>query len=77
VEEGAPGGSGNSGEESRPQGWGFGRAKAWTGFSMVRGTLLTNTGAWHEAKSTGLRASSVNRRGQTPARPKIAKAGRN
>jgi hypothetical protein len=47
----ALGGLGNSGEESRPQGGGFERAKAWTGFGRVRGTLWTNAGVQREAKS--------------------------
>jgi hypothetical protein len=68
---------GNFGEESRPQGGEFGRAKAWTGFGWVRETPLTNVGARRKAKSTGLHASAVNRRDRTPTRPKLAKAGRN
>jgi hypothetical protein len=47
------------------------------GFGRVRETPLTDAGARREAKSTGLRASAANRRGQTLARLKIAKAGRN
>jgi hypothetical protein len=61
----------NSGHEEG----GFGRARACTGFGMVRGSLLTNAGARSEAKSTGLRASATNWCGQTPMRPKIDKAG--
>jgi hypothetical protein len=60
AEEDASGGLGNSGEESRTWGGGFGRAKAWTGFGRVRGTLLTNAVARREAKSASLRASVAN-----------------
>jgi hypothetical protein len=44
------------GEESRLWGGGFGRAKARTSSSEGRGTLLTNAGAWREAKSASHRA---------------------
>jgi hypothetical protein len=36
VEEGVPGRSGNSGEESWPWGGGIGSAKAWTSFGEVK-----------------------------------------
>jgi hypothetical protein len=36
------GGSGNTDVESRPRRRCFGRAKAWTGFERVWGTLQTN-----------------------------------
>jgi hypothetical protein len=57
TEEGALGGSGNTGEESRSRRGGFGRSKAWTGFGRVMEIPMTNAAARREAKSTGLRAS--------------------
>jgi hypothetical protein len=65
----APGGSGNSGEESRPRGGKIGRAKAWTGSGEVKGTLWTKARAQDGFKSTGHHAAAANRCGRTPARP--------
>jgi hypothetical protein len=48
---GALGGSGNSGEESRPQGGGIGHPKARASSDEVRETLQTKTRAWDRAKS--------------------------
>jgi hypothetical protein len=59
---GAPGRSGNSGEESRPWRGGLGRAKAWTSYDKVRGTLRTKAGAQGRAESASHRAGAAELR---------------
>jgi hypothetical protein len=75
AEGGALGGSGNSSEESWPQGGGIGRAKVRTSSGEVSGTLWTKSRARDGAKSTGHRAGAANRRGRTPARPNYVRQG--
>jgi hypothetical protein len=65
-------GRSNSGEESRSRGGGLRRAKALANFSRDRGTLGTNTRELDRAKSAGHRASTAVRRGQAPAKSKLA-----
>jgi hypothetical protein len=62
-------GRGDSGEETRPQGGGIGRAKARTSSSEVSGTLWTKARAQDGAESTGHRVGAANQRGRTPAMP--------
>jgi hypothetical protein len=61
---GALGGSGNSGEESRPQGGGIGHAKARACSGGVRGTIHTKVGAQDGAESTSHCAGTVNWQGR-------------
>jgi hypothetical protein len=61
----------NFGEAFWPRGGGLRRAKAWVSFS--RGTLGNNAGELDRAKSTGHRASTLDRRDRAPAMPKLAK----
>jgi hypothetical protein len=74
---GAPGGSGNSDEESRPRGGGFRRAKAWTSSGRVNERLLAITRDRDGVESTSHLAGAANRRGQTPARPNWIRQGGN
>jgi hypothetical protein len=50
---------------------GLRRARAWTNFSRVRGTSGTDAGAPDRANSTDHRAGVADRRGRTPAKPKL------
>jgi hypothetical protein len=73
--EGAPGGSGNSGEEFWSGRGGLGRAKAWASYCRVRGTLHIKAGAQDQDKSASHRASAANQRGQTPLKPNWPRQG--
>jgi hypothetical protein len=72
MEERLRAGRGNSSEESRPRRGGPRRARAWTGFSRVRGTSGTDEGTLDQANSAGPRACAVDRHGRTPVKPKLA-----
>jgi hypothetical protein len=66
-------GQSNSGEAFRPRGGDLRRAKAWASFSRGMGDTGTYSGELDRAKSAGHRASTAVRRGQAPAKEKLAK----
>jgi hypothetical protein len=68
AEAGAVGGSGNSSEETRPQGGGIRHDKARACTCGVRETLRTKTRAWDGAESASHRVGATNRCDRTPAR---------
>jgi hypothetical protein len=62
----------NSGEWFRPRGGDIWRAKALASFHRDKGDTETYSGELNRAKSAGHHASTVDRRGRTPARVKLA-----
>jgi hypothetical protein len=63
----------NSGEPFRPWGRDLRRAKALANFSKDRSETETYSGELNRAKSTGHRASTVDRHGRAPAKAKLTK----
>jgi hypothetical protein len=62
----------NSGEPFRPWGGVLRCAKALANFNRGRGDIGTYSGELDRAKSVGHRASTVDHRGQAPAKVKLA-----
>jgi hypothetical protein len=62
----------NSSEPFRPRGGDLRRAKAWAIFSRGRGDTGTYSEELDRAKSVDHRASTTDRRGQAPAKAKLA-----
>jgi hypothetical protein len=65
-------GRSNFGEAFWPWGGGLRRTKAWASFSRGRGDTGTYSGELDRAKSVGHGASTAVRRGQAPAKVKLA-----
>jgi hypothetical protein len=61
----------NSGERFRPRGRDLRCAKALANFSKGRGDTGNYSGELDQAKSTGHRASTVDRHGRAPAKAKL------